>query len=49
MEYIGMIFGVFGLMAYLQVFPLKRRIDLLEEQLARTEGTQAFEERASLA
>ena len=29
MEYLGFIFGVFGLMAYLQVSSLKRRLDLV--------------------
>ncbi len=48
MEYVGFIFGIFGLMAYLQVSSLKRRVDLLEEELAGTRGTQAFEKRSSL-
>ncbi|MBR0373578.1 MAG: hypothetical protein IJH91_03495 [Mogibacterium sp.] len=48
MEYLGFIFGIFGLLAYLQSASLKRRIDALEEQLAKTRGTEAFETRASL-
>lgn len=48
MEYIGIIFGVFGLFAYLQVSSLKHRVDTLEEQLAKTAGTPLFEERISL-
>ena len=31
MEYVGIVFGIFGLLAYVQVASLKRRIDALEE------------------
>ncbi len=48
MEYAAFVFGIFGLLAYLQVSPLKRRIDRLEEQLAHTEGTPHYEERTAL-
>ena len=48
MEYIGIVFGIFGILAYLQVTSLKRRIDALEEQLAQTQGTKAFEDRTAL-
>ena len=48
MQYLGFIFGIFGLLAYLQIGPLKRRIQVLEEESSRTEGTPAFEKRAAL-
>ena len=48
MEYLGFIFGIFGLLAYLQIGPLKRRIQVLEEESSRTAGTPAFEKRAAL-
>ena len=48
MEYVALVFGIFGLLAYMQVASLKRRVDLLEDQLAKTEGTAAYEERAAL-
>ena len=48
MEVVGFIFGIFGLMAYLQTSSLKRRIEKLEEQLAQTEGTMQYEDRRSL-
>ena len=48
MEYLGFIFGVFGLMAYLQVSSLKRRLDLVEKQLTSVEGTTYAEDRTSL-
>ncbi|MBE6117032.1 MAG: hypothetical protein E7188_00610 [Erysipelotrichaceae bacterium] len=48
MEYLGFIFGVFGLMAYLQVSSLKRRLDLVEKQLTGVEGTTYAEDRTSL-
>ena len=48
MEYIGFILGIFGLMAYLQCSSLKRRIEKLEEQLTKTEGTTFHEDRRAL-
>lgn len=48
MEYLGFIFGIFGLLAYLQITPLKRRMDKLEEELTRTKGTSFHEDRQSL-
>ena len=48
MEYLGFIFGIFGLMAYLQISPLKRRMDKLEEELTRTKGTSFHKDRQSL-
>jgi hypothetical protein len=49
MEYLGIVFGIFGLMAYLQQSSLKSRIDGLERQLAKLEGTDCYEDRQSLA
>ncbi len=48
MEYIGFVFGIFGLLAYVQLSSLKNRVAALEEQLAKTEGTPAYEDRAAL-
>ena len=48
MEYVGIVFGIFGILAYVQVASLKRRIDALEEQLAQTQGTKAFKDRTAL-
>ena len=39
MEYIGFVFGIFGLMAYLQVSGLKNRVVTLERELAKMQGT----------
>jgi len=50
MEYmgvIGFVFGIFGLMAYLESSSLKRRVERLEEQLAATKGTVQYQERQS--
>ena len=48
MEYAAFVFAIFGLMAYLQVTSLKKRVKALEEQLAKIGGTAQFEERAGL-
>ena len=34
MEYVGFVFGIFGLLAYLQCASLKKRVIALEEELA---------------
>lgn len=48
MEYAAFAFGIFGLMAFLQIGPLKKRIMQLEAQLAKTEGTPLYEARQDL-
>lgn len=48
MEYIGYIFGIFGLFAFLQVSSLKGRLVKIEEQLANMNGTSQYDERQSL-
>ena len=48
MEYIGIVFGIFGILAYVEVFSLKRRLEKLEEMLAKTEGTSFYDERKDL-
>lgn len=48
MGIIGFVFGVFGLMAYLSLSPLKRKVEALESALARMEGTTYHEDRESL-
>lgn len=45
---IGFVFGIFGLLAYLSISPLKRRVDTLEAALAEMEGTRFHEDRSSL-
>lgn len=48
MGIIGFIFGIFGLMAYCSMGPLKRRIEVLESALSKMEGTAFHENRESL-
>ena len=48
MEYIGIVFGIFGLLAYIELFSLKKRVVALEEELAGIAGTASYEERRSL-
>lgn len=48
MEYLGYIFGIFGLLAYMEVFPLKKRVKELETTLANMKGTNYYENRSSL-
>ncbi|MCR4632604.1 MAG: hypothetical protein K5648_00585 [Erysipelotrichaceae bacterium] len=48
MEYIGFVFGIFGLMAYMEISGLKKRIAALEEQLSKFSGTSYAEHKQSL-
>ena len=48
MEYIGFIFGIFGLLAYLQVASLKARVSELERQLTVIPGTTYEGDRQAL-
>ncbi len=48
MEYIGFIFGIFGLMAYLEVSSLKGKISELERELTKMKGTSFHENRTAL-
>ena len=48
MEVIGFVFGIFGLMAYLQVSSLKSRIDELEREFTGMKGTSYYEDRTAL-
>lgn len=48
MSILGFIFGIFGLMAYLEMSSLKKRVNALEDQLARTKGTPGYEKRSAL-
>ena len=48
MEYVGIVFGIFGLMAYVQLSSLKKRVVALEEELAGIAGTSSYEERRAL-
>ncbi|MBR5429036.1 MAG: hypothetical protein IK116_00770 [Firmicutes bacterium] len=48
MEYVGFVFGVFGLLAFLSLSSLKRRVRSLEMQLSSLQGTDYAAEKASL-
>jgi hypothetical protein len=48
MEILAFVFGIFGLVAYLQTSSLKRRIEKLELELAKTEGTPYHAERSAM-
>ena len=48
MEYVGFIFGIFGLFAYLELFSLKNRVASLERELTLIKGTSFQKDRASL-
>ena len=48
MQYLAYVLGIFGLIAYLGVFSLKKRIKVLEEYLAKTKGSALYESRQSL-
>lgn len=48
MEYIGFVFGIFGLIAYVELSSLKKKVTALEEELANVAGTPSFEERRAL-
>lgn len=48
MQYLGFIFGIFGLMAYLQLSSLKGRVADLEEALTKLKGTSFHEDRKGL-
>lgn len=49
MEYMGITFGIFGLLAFCNVIALQSRVTKLEKQLSQVEGTSFYEERKSLA
>ncbi len=48
MEVIGFIFGIFGLIAYLEIPSLKRQIENLEREMSRTRGTSYHVDRTAL-
>ncbi len=48
MEYVGFVFGIFGIIAYIQLSSLKKKVYALEEELAGIAGTSSFEERRAL-
>ncbi len=48
MEYLAFVFGIFGLMAFLEASSLKKRVAALEESLTKTRGISFHEERQSL-
>jgi hypothetical protein len=48
MEIVGFIFGIFGLMAYLELSSMKNRIAKLEEQLTRVKGTSYSDDHDAL-
>ncbi len=48
MEYLAYIFGIFGLLAYLETSSLKKKISDLEEQMSKLQGTSYAENKKSL-
>jgi hypothetical protein len=48
MEIIGFVFGIFGLLAYLEVPSLKKRIENLERDMSKTQGTSYHVDRTAL-
>lgn len=48
MEYVGIVFGIFGIFAYVQLSSLKKKINALEEELAGIAGTASYEARRAL-
>ena len=48
MEYLGIVFGIFGLCAFAEVCVLKSKVTALEAQLGKIAGTPQYEERQSL-
>lgn len=48
MEYVGFVFGIFGLLAYVKLSSLKKRVNTLEEELAGIAGSSSYEERRAL-
>ncbi len=48
MQYIGFIFGIFGLIAYMQVFELKKRVQAMERELSKMKGTSFHDDRKAL-
>ena len=48
MEYLGFIFGLFGLFTYIELASLKKKVTALEKELSGIAGTPSFEERRAL-
>ena len=48
MEYVALVFAIFGFFAYTKISSLERRISVLEEQMTRQKGTSCAEKRESL-
>ena len=48
MQYIGLVFGIFGLLAYLQVSELKNWVKALERELSKMQGTSFHDDRRAL-
>ena len=48
MEYVAFVFGIFGLIAYIQLSTLRDRVKELESQMAGMEGTSFHDDRVSL-
>ena len=48
MEVVAFIFGVFGLVAFLEVSSLKRKVGNIEDQLSKLSGTSYHDDRTAL-
>ncbi|MBQ1484294.1 MAG: hypothetical protein IKG59_05925 [Firmicutes bacterium] len=49
METVGMVFGILGLIALIEIFPLQNRVKALERELSRMDGTSYAESARSLS
>ena len=49
MVYVAFVFAIFGLMAYLEISGLRKRVDELERTLSKQEGTSYYNSRKSLS
>ena len=49
MQYVALVFGLFGLLAYFELSAMKKRITELERALAKMPGSSYAEDRAALA
>ena len=48
METVAFVFGIFGLLAFLQISSLKRKVEKIEDQLSKLSGTSYHEGRTAL-
>ncbi|MCR4669496.1 MAG: hypothetical protein K5774_09055 [Clostridia bacterium] len=49
METLGIVFGILGLVAFIEIFPLQNRVRTLERELSKLDGTSFAESARSLS